>query len=153
MSAPIGNRFWEARSKHGRDPIFATPKDLWEASVEYFEWVEANPLQEEKLFHANGVIVTGIANKMRAMTLAGLCIFLDISTSAWDEYCKREDYVGVTTRIRDIIYTQKFTGASADLLNPNIIARELGLGESLEIKEQPRQLVIVSPKLEGDKTA
>ena len=29
----------------------------------------------------------------------------------------------------EIIYNQKFTGAAADLLNPNIIARELGLAD------------------------
>jgi hypothetical protein len=28
-----------------------------------------------------------------------------------------------------VIYEQKFTGAAADLLNPNIIARDLGLAD------------------------
>jgi hypothetical protein len=31
--------------------------------------------------------------------------------------------------VEEIIRTQKFEGASADLLNPNIIARDLGLAD------------------------
>jgi hypothetical protein len=41
--------------------------------------------------------------------------------------------VQVTTRVDEIIRTQKFQGAAADLLNPNIIARDLGLSEKSEI--------------------
>ena len=33
----------------------------------------------------------------------------------------------------EIIRTQKFEGASADLLNPNIIARDLGLADKSEL--------------------
>lgn len=46
MAAPKGNRFWEARSSHGRNPKFESPEALWAACCEYFEWVEANPLPE-----------------------------------------------------------------------------------------------------------
>lgn len=69
---------------------------------------------------------------MRAMTLEGLCIFLDIARQTWDNYCQRDDFLEVTTRVAEIIRTQKFTGAAADLLNPNIIARDLGLAEKRE---------------------
>ncbi|MDR6901408.1 hypothetical protein J2W52_003032 [Rhizobium miluonense] len=37
MAAPKGNKFWMARSSHGRNPIFATPEDLWNACNEYFQ--------------------------------------------------------------------------------------------------------------------
>lgn len=127
MAAPKGNRFWEARSSHGRKPIFGSPDDLWGACVEYFLWAEEHPLEEEKLFHYQGEVVSGTAAKMRAMTLSGLCIFLDIARCTWDDYCNKDDFSLVTTRVREIIDTQKFAGAAADLLNPNIIARDLGL--------------------------
>ncbi|HFU7895746.1 TPA: terminase small subunit [Escherichia coli] len=35
-----------------------------------------------------------------------------------------EDFCGVTTRAEQVIYDQKFSGAAADLLNANIIARD-----------------------------
>jgi len=132
MVAPEGNRFWEARSSHGRKPIFETPEDLWSACVEYFDWVEDNPLKEGKVFNYQGNIVTASVPKMRAMTLSGLFIFLDISRKTWDLYRKREDYIPVVTQVEDVIYQQKFAGAAADLLNANIIARDLGLKEQSE---------------------
>jgi hypothetical protein len=36
----------------------------------------------------------------------------------------------------DIIYTQKFTGAAAGFLNPNIIARDLGLKEHTDTTQR-----------------
>lgn len=71
---------------------------------------------------------------MRAMTITGMCLYLDISEDTWANYRKKEDFVGVTKRAERIIYTQKFSGAAADLLNPNIIARDLGLVEKKESK-------------------
>ena len=127
MAAPKGNRFWEARSSHGRKPIFQTPEDLWEASVEYFNWVEENPLKEQKAFHTNGIVTKTDVNLMRAMTIGGLCLFLDISKQAWSEYKQREGFGDVTTAIDETIRSQKFSGAAAGLLNANIIARDLGL--------------------------
>jgi hypothetical protein len=83
VAAPIGNKFWMMRSTHGREPIFASPELLWSAACEYFEWVHNNPLQEEKLFHAQGIITKDSVCKMRAMTIQALCFFLDISDDSW----------------------------------------------------------------------
>lgn len=132
MAAPAGNRFWEMRSSHGRNPIFAAPGDLWNACLEYFGWVEDNPLMETRAFGSKDGPQTIELPKMRAMTIASLCIFLDIDTSTWDEYRNREDFTGVTSRVDHIIRTQKFQGAAADLLNANIIARDLGLADKQE---------------------
>ena len=136
MVAPIGNRFWEARSSHGRKPIFSTPDDLWNAALEYFDWVEKNPLLEEKVFHNSGEIVRANITKPRAMTESGLCIFLDISVSSWKGYKANQGFLTVTTRIREIIRTQKFEGAASDFFNANIIARDLGLAEKREVKQE-----------------
>lgn len=133
MAAPIGNEFWKARSSHGRSPLFASPDDLWTACLEYFDWVEANPLYEARPFAFQGVITMAEVAKMRAMTITGLCIFLDIAVTTWKQYREREDFVAVATRVDDVIRTQKFEGASADLLNPNIIARDLGLADRQEL--------------------
>lgn len=133
MSAPIGNQFWKARSSHGRAPIFASSDELWEACCEYFEWVEANPLYEAQAFAYQGNVTMQPVAKMRAMTLAGLCIFLDISFQSWTEYRGREGFSEVTTRVDEIVRTQKFEGASAGLLNANIIARDLGLADKSEL--------------------
>ncbi|TIW62985.1 MAG: DNA-packaging protein [Mesorhizobium sp.] len=133
MPAPVGNRFWEQRSTHGRAPIFATPDELFAACCEYFQWVEDNPLYEAKPFAYQGAVTITEVAKMRAMTIGGLCIFLDIARRTWDGYSEREDFVPITMRVEEIIRAQKFAGAAADLLNPNIIARDLGLSDKQDV--------------------
>lgn len=151
MSAPLGNQFWKARSKHGRDRLFESPAALWEACCEYFEWVEANPLYEMKAFAYQGVVVQEPVAKMRAMTMGGLCIFLDIDETTWREWRKSEDFSPVVLRVDKVIYEQKFTGAAADLLNPNIIARDLGLADKQEVKQTGQ--VVVSADMTAQEAA
>ena len=43
-----------------------------------------------------------------------------------------KDFIGITTQIKKVIYSQKFEGAAADMLNANIIARELGLSDKVQ---------------------
>lgn len=133
MAAPKGNQFWRVRSSHGRKPIFPDPDILWDACCEYFEWVEANPLWEDRVMSYQGVNTHEPVAKMRAMTVTGLCNFLDISLQAWTEYRTRNGFGDVTTRVDQIIRDQKFAGAAADLLNANIIARDLGLADKSEL--------------------
>lgn len=129
-----GNRFWEARSSHGAKPKFTNPDDLWAACVEYFEWNEDNPLYETKGFAFQGVVTKEKMPKMRAMTINGLCMFIDVTQKQWMEWRKnRADLSSVIARVEDVIYKQKFEGASADLLNGNIISRDLGLADKKEV--------------------
>lgn len=129
-----GNRFWEARSSAGPNPKFANGDDLWQACSEYFEWTEKNPLWEDKLVTFQGAAIHEPVAKMRAMTVGGLCIFLDIDTTTWHEWKKsRPDLSPVISRTERVIYAQKFGGAAADLLNANIIARDLGLADKAEL--------------------
>ena len=72
--------------------------------------------------------------KMRAFTIHGLCSYFD-TNSAWFRQFRAANHEGfstILTRIEDIIYNQKFTGAAAGFLNPNIIARDLGLKDKTE---------------------
>ena len=133
MAPPIGNQFWKARSKHGRDRIFASAELLWDACCEYFQWVEDNPLLEMKPFAYQGVVIQEPVAKMRAMTINGLCLFLDIDETTWRAWREVDDFSTVVSKAEKIIYEQKFTGAAADLLNPNIIARDLGLADKKDL--------------------
>lgn len=130
MAAPSGNRFWEARTKHGRDKLFSSPDALWEACCEYFQWIEDNPLWENKVAQYQGVPVDMPSAKMRAMTISGLCLFLDIDRSTWHAWRKVDDFSDIVAKTEEVIYSQKFAGAAADLLNANIIARDLGLKDA-----------------------
>lgn len=145
MSAPKGNQFWKARSSHGRKPIFASPEQLESACEEYFQWVEDNPLWEDKVTSFQGVNTHEPIAKMRAMTLDGLYLFLDIHHDTWAEYRKRDGFTEITTRVERAIRSQKFAGAAADLLNPNIIARDLGLVDKQETEHTGSINVTILP--------
>lgn len=133
MAAPKGNQFWKLRSSHGPKPEFTEPSDLWDACEEYFIWVEDNPLKSAELVKFQGVATMAELPKRRAMTINGLCIFLGIHVDTWHDWrSRREDLSEVISRAEAVIWQWKFEGAAADLLNPNIIARELGLADKKE---------------------
>jgi len=133
MAAPKGNRFWEARSSHGRKPIWDNPQELYDACVEYFEWVEANPLWETKPMIVNGEVYDAPTAKMRAMTIEGLCVFLGMHRSTWDEYKHKQDFSDIVSLVNNTMYEQKLTGAASGLLVASIIQRELGLKEASSV--------------------
>lgn len=129
----FGNSAWRARSSHGRKPLFKDPEQLRDACFEYFEWVEANPLIAADTVKFQGVGEVMPVPRMRAMTIIGLCNFLDIASSTWLEYKSNTDFSSICEGVENIIYQQKLEGAAADLLNHAIIARELGLADKKEI--------------------
>lgn len=145
MGAPEGNQFWKLRSKHGRDKLFKTPELLWDAACEYFDWVEKNPLYESKAFSFQGDISIATLPKMRAMTLSQLCFYLDCSESYFRTFKSTlkesdKDFLTVINKIENTIYNQKFQGAAADLMNANIIARDLGLKEHTDLTSDNQKL-------------
>lgn len=129
MPAPKGNKFWEARTSHGRDKIFQDPENLWAACTEYFEWVTDNPLSAAELVKFQGKAKVSYLPKMRIMTVEALCLFLGIGYSTWRDYAAREGFSEVVTRVEAVIRQYKMEGAAAEMLNPNIVARDLGLAD------------------------
>lgn len=137
MPAPKGNQLWKFREKHGRPKQYKTPADLEKGCLAYFKWVEDNPLKaaETVKFQGSGSIM--MVPKMRAMTQAGLCLHLGISQQTWANYRDAgDDFLEVVTWAEAIIFEQKFSGAAADMLNPNIIARDLGLADKQDVTGQ-----------------
>lgn len=165
MAAPEGNQFWKLRSKHGRDKLFETPELMWDAACEYFQWCVDNPFIKAE---AKTVNIGDYQSKveiaklpvMKPFTIQGLCLYLDCNTVYFNQFEKgligKEDdlskgFSQVVTRIREVIYHQKFSGAAAGFFNANIIARDLGLKETSEIDHKgiaaaPMKVEIVRPE-------
>ena len=138
MAAPKGNEFWKLRSKHGRDKLFTSPELLWEAACEYFEWCAKTPLHKSEAFAYQGKIKLKSVPIMRAMTMGQLCFYLHSDESYFRKFKSQlnetnKDFFTVIHDIEQTIYSQKFQGAAAGLLNANIIARDLGLSEKTDI--------------------
>lgn len=136
MAAPAGNKFWQLRSKHGKDSLFADAEKLWEAACEYFEWAHKNTLTAIE-FHGKDAKKCEVP-KMRAFTMRGLCLYLHCNLHYFSEFkaravkkkdAKSKRFLEIITQIEDTVYVQKFEGAAAGFLSASIIGRELGLAE------------------------
>ena len=132
MAAPALNEFWKLVKNPGRPTIYK-PDELWKKAVEYFTWVNKNPLYEQKVF---GTGLSMKVPKMRAMTEMAFCLFAGISHDTFLNYKSNKepykDFFVVSSKISQVIYCQKFEGAAAEFLNANIIARDLGLSEKTD---------------------
>lgn len=147
MAAPVGNQFWKQRSKHGRDKIFATPEMLWQEACAYFESIDSNPFTKVE---AKTVNIGDFQSKielakmpvMKPYTIQGLTRYLDCNTHYlyhFEDQLKgktdelSEGFRQILTRIREIIYEQKYSGAASGFFNGNLITRDLGIADKKEI--------------------
>jgi len=142
MAAPEGNQFWKQRATHGREKIWQTPELLWEACIEYFEKTDERKWWKTE-FNGKDAVECKVPTET-PYTWTGLYLFLDCSHTTWQDYEKREEFIAICTRVRNIIYTQKFEGAAVGAFNANIIARDLNLKDSTENEVSIKQI----PKIE-----
>lgn len=84
------------------------------------------------MFHHYGNTVKDSVERQQPMTLSGLCIFLGIARSSWGNYRQREGVENVVELVEEVIRTQKFELAACNLINANLISRDLGLKDTIE---------------------
>lgn len=123
--------------KGGRPQLFNTPRELWEAAVSYFEWVEQNPLMVAEKASSEGVAHLLQVPKPRPMTIGGLCIFLGIARRTWDNYRTRDEFMPVIFHAEEVMRKQKFEWAAVGAMNANLISRDLGLADRQQIGGDP----------------
>jgi hypothetical protein len=136
MGAPKGNNYWQFRGKHGTNFSY-TPEDLWNEAVKYFEWISEKTWIKKEAIKSGDMAGTLIdIPTSTPMSVESFCLFADISTQTFRNYESNEssykDFFEVSTRIRQIIESQQFEGATVGAYNPNIIARKLGLVDKSE---------------------
>ena len=127
----LGNKYWHFRNKHGRNFTY-TPEKLWEEAISYFEWIS-----ERKWYHNEAIKGGDKAGKLikipteTPMSIDSFCVFADISYQTFSNYQSNKDpykdFFEISTRIRSIIESQQFEGATVGVFNHSIIARKLGL--------------------------
>lgn len=129
-----GNKIWEASAPFGAPRKFETPNQLWEKCREYFDFCEDNPLYEDHVIAFQGHAKHEPVAKMRAATNAGLCVFLGINRTTWQNWRNdREDLKDVIDYVDAIIEDRNVTGAAAGSLNATLIARLVGLADKQEL--------------------
>ena len=147
MAAEKGNNYWEFRNKHGRNFSYQ-PESLWTEAVKYFEYMSS------KVWNKKEAIKSGdLAGKTMdvptptPMSIESFCLFADIDRTTFLNYQSNEgnyiDFFTVATRIKDIIESQQFEGATVGVYNPNIIARKLGLIDKSEVSDKREKTIKV----------
>lgn len=133
MGAPVGNKFWKIRSKHGRERIFNNADTMLQAAYEYFEWNSNNTWFKSEAIKSGDM--AGTIMKVpteRPLTIEGLTQFWGVNKRYLEDFEKGlkvddKDFSAVITHIREVIYRHKFEGASVGAFNATIMSRELGL--------------------------
>lgn len=139
----LGNQWWRLRTKHGRDALFTDPALLFEECCKYFEATDKRKWYK-KDFKGNSAIEVDIPHDV-PYTISGLCLFLGINQATWSSWRnERKDLNEVITHVDQIIYTQKFEGATNGLFNANIIARDLGLMDKTDVTTGGEKINVIS---------
>jgi hypothetical protein len=124
------NQHWEVIA-NGVNCVIETAMDLWQQSLLYFQWCDANKVMKPQMInsgeHAGEVKYTPYP---RPYTDVGLCLHLGL-TREWlyDVANQKEnnDFKAVAQKILQIIYTQKLEYAIVGIFNPVISSKILGL--------------------------
>jgi hypothetical protein len=97
--------------------------------VEYFDWVAENPLHKMQPVTYRGLTTHVPVPKRRPMTKGGLCLFLGIERSTWNNWKKdRQDLARNIERAESVIWCWQFEGAAAGLLDEKMVIAQLRPG-------------------------
>lgn len=143
MEATGTNQWWKLRSKHGRNKKFATPELLWEACEQYFE--QTSKRKWNRVTYVGPLLTKVIIPTEVPFTLTGLCLFLNIGRSTWNDYKNKKGYEhfsDIVTRAEVIIFAHKFEGAAVGIFNASIIARNLAMVERKELEPKTGPLPV-----------
>lgn len=120
----------------GRPRKFPTPDDLWAAFEEYREWAENHPWYKYDSIKSGENAGTLIPiPTTRPLTEWEFAVFCNMSRTGLIEYCKRDEYSDIYSRIKDTMSAQRISGGMAGAYNGNLVARIDGITEKSEIDQ------------------
>lgn len=138
--------------KSGRPLSIESPEKLWEYACEYFQEVDQKPFQRQDFIKSGSTAGKKVnLDNIKPYTWAGLENYLfkkKIIVDLRDYKLNRNNayaaFSDVLARIGQIMYEQKFMGASVGAFKENIISRELHLNETSEIEFTPNSEIKVT---------
>lgn len=147
--------------KLGKPKLFETPEDLWSHYQDYRQWILDNPMEVEDYVGKDGRLVVkkhfepptwmGFEAYLFEVAKLGTAtkpINLDHYRYNYNDLYPR--YLGVVRAIGASMFQRKFAGASVNIYNHNIIARELGLTDKKEVKTFEKPILEQGQELPKD---
>lgn len=150
MAAPVGNQFWRLRERDGRYPKIQDANKLWELALEYFTWIDENPLTEIDYRGKDATPVTIF--KRRPYQKDGFALYCQYSSWRDIKYLEKqgEDFSQILSRIEQIIEGQMKEGALVGQFKESLTARILGLHDT--IKTDQIKPISITIQTESDDT-
>lgn len=141
-------------------PKYATPDDLWQDAIRYFEWCDGNPVdatisvtrykKEKHGGHKEMKKQDQHENITRPYTFYGLCAFTGIS--AWSSfkstYLSKEGFADVIYAIENIVASQQIDGAMAGVFKENLTSRLNGLADK-QLQEVSAEIDLGTKQFNG----
>ena len=81
MDRLVGNKFWNLRTKHGRDRLFSDAALLWAEACKYFDWCDRHPRERVELVKYKGEANEAVVPLGRPYSVDGLTLYLGVSSS------------------------------------------------------------------------
>lgn len=140
-----GNKFWQLRTKIGRDKLFNEPDALLQAAYEYFTECDKSPWMRPELVKHQGTAVEYEISLGRPYSMNGLTIYLGVSGSYFRSFkaniqtkvdAKRATDVEIqlletANLIEEICYTQNVEGALVRVFDAGLLARVRNIAENV----------------------
>lgn len=152
MAFKKNNQLWRLAdpAKVGRPLKWKTPEDLWEDAKGYFKYKDEEPFTSTEVTVSEKGSYSKSIHHKRAYTWQGLFVYLGVPDLKY--YKEKDEFSPILTHIGNIMYEQKFEGASAGVFNSNIISRDLGLRDNHDVTTKGEKMgVIELPSNDRDK--
>jgi hypothetical protein len=145
----------EKANKVGRPRIFKDPEELWQVFEEYVEHNKKNPRIKYELSGRTGEVVPIPLQPPLTLEAFNLFIFYKGLGDGARQYFENtgkayDEFLGVTTRIRECVKSEQVQGGMLGLYNPNLTARLNGLTDKQEIDQKvtSNQLEVVIKRMD-----
>ena len=138
-----GKPFIDFIAGPGQPKKFSTPEQAWDEFLNYVAWCKVNPIERVDVCKSGDNAGLQIhANVPRPYTMEGVYNYLNINAETFRNYEGRgtkdpksyTEYVETFIRIRITVRQQKLEGALAGNYHANLVAKELGLVEHVDVK-------------------
>jgi len=113
---------------------FPDGESIVEACIEYLEDNLENPIYTQYVAQYQGAVTKTKLAKFRAPTVRAFRLRNGIDSDVWSRWTQLDPIRrGACLWVNDLIFTMKFEAAAAELINPMIASRALGLGDKHEL--------------------
>ena len=148
MAAPLNNKYWKNRSKHGA-PFAMTAEELENSFLTYQQWLEEETFERPELIKSGDMAgqVVNVLVKTPPDQLS-FCLHAGIDLQTFYNYCteeykeKQKDLFEVATRVRAWISSKQLRGATAGIYNANIVSRVNNLQDNVNVEHSGEQQTI-----------